>query len=102
MPAATCERRESMNVLHERCCGLDVHKKSVVACVLVTAANGTVQRQVRSFGTTTEDLLALSDWLDEWRVTHIALESTGVYWKPVFNLLEDETRTIVLVNPQHM
>jgi transposase len=57
---------------------------------------------VRSFGTTTEDLLTLSDWLDEWRVTHIALESTGVYWKPVFNLLEDETRTMVLVNPQHM
>ena len=91
-----------MHVLHERCCGLDVHKKSVVACVLVNDADGTVHRQVRSFGTTTEDLLTLSDWLDEWRVTHIALESTGVYWKPVFNLLEDETRTMVLVNPQHM
>jgi len=91
-----------MQVVHERCCGLDVHKKSVVACILLTEPNGSLHRQVRSFGTTTEDLLTLSDWLDELRVTHIALESTGVYWRPVFNLLEAEARTIVLVNPQHM
>ncbi len=69
--------------MHARCCGLDVHKKAVVACVLVTDAEGVVQRQVRSFGTMTADLLALSDWLSEYGVTQIALESTGVYWRPV-------------------
>ncbi len=91
-----------MQVLHERCCGLDVHKKTVVACVLLTQADGGVQRRVRTFGTMTADLLALSDWLASFEVTQIALESTGVYWRPVFNLLEGEGRTIVLVNPQHM
>ena len=91
-----------MQVVHARCCGLDVHKKSVVACVLLTREDGTVQRQVRSFGTMTVDLLALADWLTAAGVTHVALESTGVYWRPVFNLLEDEARTIVLVNAQHM
>ncbi len=91
-----------MQVVHARCCGLDVHKKSVVACVLLTREDGTVQRQVRSFGTMTVDLLALADWLTAADVTHVAMESTGVYWRPVFNLLEDEARTIVLVNAQHM
>ncbi len=91
-----------MEIIHERCCGLDVHQKTVVACVLVTAADGAVQRRVRSFGTMTADLLALSDWLDGLAVTQIAIESTGVYWRPVFNILEQEGRTITLVNPQHM
>ncbi len=91
-----------MEILHARCCGLDVHKKTLVACVLVTDAEGVVQRQVRSFGTMTADLLALSDWLSGHGVTQIALESTGVYWRPVFNILEDDARTITLVNPQHM
>jgi transposase len=90
-----------MQVLHERCCGLDVHKKTVVACVLVTSSDGRVERTIRTFGTMTRDLLALSDWLDQFGVTHIVLESTGVYWRPVFNILE-EGRVIVLVNPQHL
>ena len=90
-----------MRVVHERCCGVDVHQKSVVACVLLTNPDGTVQRQTRTFGTMTADLLALADWLSGLAVTAVALESTGVYWKPVFNLLE-EGRTITLVNPQHM
>ena len=64
--------------MHARCCGLDVHKKALVACVLVTDAAGVVQRRVRSFGTMTADLLALSDWLSGYGVTQIALESTGV------------------------
>jgi len=80
---------------------LDVHKKSVVACVLLSQADGSVQRQTRTFGTMTADLLALADWLTVLGVTAVALESTGVYWKPVFNLLE-EGRTIILVNPQHI
>ena len=91
-----------MQVLHERCCGLDVHKKTISACVLVTRADGKVQRRLRTFGTMTADLLALSDWLAELEVAQIALESTGVYWRPVFNILEAEGRTITLVNPQHM
>jgi transposase len=91
-----------MQVVHIRCGGLDIHKKTVVACVLLTSANGQVQREVRTFGTMSADLLALSDWLSECEVTQIAMESTGVFWRPVFNLLEDETRTRVLVNPQHI
>ena len=91
-----------MRVLHERCCGLDVHQKTVVACVLHTEPDGTVHRRVQTFGTMTADLLALADWLDGAGVTQIALESTGVYWRPIFNVLEDEGRTITLVNPQHI
>jgi transposase len=81
---------------------LDVHKKTVVACVLRTHPAGTVQRQVRTFATMTADLCALSDGLTGWGVTHVALESTGVYWQPVFNILESEERTIILVNAQHI
>ena len=72
-----------MDVVHARCCGLDVHKKTVVACVLITADDGTVDRQVRTFSTMTPDLLLLADWLSSLGVTHVALESTGVYWRPV-------------------
>ena len=72
-----------MDVVDARCCGLDVHKKSVVACVLITADDGTVDRQLRTFGTMTPDLLALADWLSSLGITHVALESTGVYWRPV-------------------
>ncbi len=71
-----------MEIMHARCCGLDAHKKALVACVLVTDAEGVVQRRVRSFGTMTADLLALSDWLSGDGVTQIALESTGVYMLP--------------------
>lgn len=75
-----------MQVMHEVCCGLDVHKKSVTACVLWASG----QRQKREFGTFTKDLLELSDWLRGCGVTPVALESTGVYWKPVWNLLEGQ------------
>jgi transposase len=91
-----------MQVVHGSCCGLDIHKKSVVACVLLTNEQGQVQREIRTFGTMTVDLLALADWLGHCEITHVAMESTGVYWRPVYNLLEDETRTLVLVNPQHI
>ena len=67
-----------MRVMHARCCGLDVHKKSVVACVICTQADGTVQQQTRTFGTMTADLLALADWLSVLGVTAVARESTGV------------------------
>jgi transposase len=90
-----------MQVVNERCCGLDVHKRTVVACVLVTQPDGQVQRDVRTFGTMTTDLLALADWLSARGISVLAMESTGVYWRPVYTLLEEE-RTILLVNPQHL
>jgi hypothetical protein len=72
-----------MQVQYARCCGLDVHQKTVVACVLLTAEDGTVQRQVHTFGAMTADLLALNDWLNAQQVEQVAMESTGVYWRPV-------------------
>jgi transposase len=90
-----------MQVLYERCVGLDVHKKTVVACVMLTAPTGEVQKQIRTFATTTQSLLGLADWLTSHQVTHVAMESTGVYWRPVFNILEAAFE-VVLVNAQHM
>ena len=71
-----------MEVLHPRCAGLDVHKDTVVAAIRL-AANGEPKSEIRTFGTTTPGLLALSDWLSQHACTHIAIEATGVYWKPV-------------------
>ncbi len=90
-----------MQVIYHRCGSLDVHKKTVVACVMCSQQDGSVFKQVRTFPTTTAGLLALSDWLEQLQVTVVAMESTGVYWRPVFNILE-EGRTIILVNAQHM
>ena len=90
-----------MQVLYQRCCGLDVHKKTVVACVLITSADGQVHKQVRTAATATAGLLALAYWLAALQISHVALESTGIYWRPVFNLLE-EGHTIILVNARHM
>ena len=72
-----------MEVVYERCCGLDVHKQSVVACRIAPGPDGTLRKQVRTFGTITVDLLELADWLTAAAVTHVAMESTGVYWKPI-------------------
>ena len=90
-----------IEVMYPRCCGLDVHKKFVTACVLGVTATGTGTRTVREFSTMTADLLRLSDWLADEGVTQVAMESTGVYWKPVWNLLEGQCEQ-VLVNPAHM
>ena len=76
-----------MEVLHRRCAGLDVHKKTVVACIRI-AEGGKVQREVREFGTATRALYALAEWLTECGCSHAAMESTGVYWKPVWHVLE--------------
>jgi transposase len=86
-----------MEVVHARCCGLDVHKDTVVACLLVSGA----KPEVRTFGTLTDELLALGDWLAGAGCTHVAMESTGVYWKPVWNLLEGEFE-LLLANAQHI
>ncbi len=72
-----------MDVVHECCAGLDVHKKSVVACVLRSTPDGVAERQVRTFGTMTADLEQLREWLVELGCSHVAMEATGVYWKPV-------------------
>jgi transposase len=72
-----------MQVVYERCCGLDVHKRTVVACGLLTQTDGSVQRQVRTFSTMTVDLLALADWLEAQEVRVVALESTSVYTPPM-------------------
>jgi len=88
-------------ILFERCAGLDVHKKTVVACRRRLTSDLEATFETRTFGTTTDELLALSDWLAEWEVTHVAMESTGEYWKPVFNILESNFETW-LVNARHV
>lgn len=90
-----------MRLLFPRCCGLDVHKKTVVACRRLLTDEGELLQEVRTFGTMTPDLLALRDWLQEAGVTHVAMESTGVYWHPVWNLLEGHL-TLLLANAQHI
>ena len=75
-----------MKVQHRRCAGLDVHSETAVACVRV-AHGSRVRQEVRTFPTTTKGLLALADWLSENECTHVAMESTGVYWKPVWHVL---------------
>jgi transposase len=90
-----------MQVVHARCAGLDVHKKTVSACIIVCEAEGAKQQQMRVFGTFTSDLLALADWLKKAGVTHLAMEATGVYWRPVWAVLEGQFEQM-LVNPQHI
>jgi transposase len=90
-----------MDVVHARCCGIDVHKRTVVACLLVSDLSGALTRDVHTFGTLTQDLLHLADWLVAAGCTHVAMESTGVYWKPVYNLLEG-TLEVLVVNARHI
>src|SRR3990170_1623110 len=90
-----------MQVVYARCCGLDVHQKTVVACLLIVDANGKRHKETRTFGTMTQELLTLGDWLVAAECTHLAMESTGVYWKPIFNLLEGQFE-ILVVNAQHL
>jgi transposase len=90
-----------MEVLHPHCAGLDVHKDSVVACVR-HMVDGDVKREVRSFKTTTKELMALSEWLSVEGCTHIVMEATGVYWKPVWHILSDGEFELVLANAAHV
>jgi len=90
-----------LRIMHERVAGLDVHKKTVVATRMHIGADERLDWETQTFGTTTPDLLVLHDWLAEWSCTHVAMESTGDYWKPVFNLLEDDFE-VLLVNAQHV
>jgi len=90
-----------MEIIHAHCAGLDVHKQSVVACVR-HMADGRVTREVRTFQTTTRDLLALLDWLSAEKCTHVVMEATGVYWKPVWHILSDGEIELVLANAAHV
>ncbi|MCL6600623.1 MAG: IS110 family transposase [Alicyclobacillus macrosporangiidus] len=86
-----------MDVVYERCCGLDVHKKMVVGCVLTPET-----KEIRTFSTMTDDLLGMVDWLKQHRCTHVAMESTGSFWKPIYNLLEAEEFQVFVVNAKHI
>ena len=90
-----------MEVLYPRCAGLDVHKKTVAAAVRLATENKLIS-EVRTFATTTPGLLALSDWLSENDCTHVAMEATGVYWKPVWHVLSDDELELVLANAAHV
>lgn len=90
-----------MDTLYPRCAGIDVHKNNVVVCARCTDGPGKPREEIRTFATMTRDLLALADWLARLGVTHVAMESTGVYWKPVFHLLEGRFQ-VILVNAQHI
>ena len=90
-----------MELLYPRCAGLDVHKDTVVACARVISERD-VRKDVETFGTTTEDLLKLSDWLTEHGCTHVAMEATGVYWKPVWHVLGDGGFELILANAAHV
>lgn len=90
-----------MKRIYDRVCGIDVHRDTVNACVRLPEHGEQDDGLVAKFGTTTEDLLALRDWLNSLAVTHVAMESTGEYWRPVYYLLEDGF-TVLLVNAQHV
>ncbi|EAX46322.1 transposase, partial [Thermosinus carboxydivorans Nor1] len=89
--------KQVIRIVHERCCGMDVHKKIIVACV-ITPDN----KEIRTFGTMTDDLHELVSWLQSHGCSHVAMESTGVYWKPIYNLLEHTGIEILVVNAQHI
>ena len=86
-----------MEVMHPRCAGLDVHKETVVACVRIVSG-GEVSRVVRTFETTTARLIELAEWLEANGCTHVAMEATGVYWKPVWQVLAGGGFELVLAN----
>jgi transposase len=90
-----------METLIERCCGLDVHQGSVVACTIITERRRQPRREIRTFGTMTKDLEALRDWLRDEGVTHVAMESTGIYWRPVHNLLHGSF-VLIVANAHHI
>jgi transposase len=91
-----------MEVVYPYCCGLDVHKRTVVACLMVPSPDGRPRKQVRTFGTMTDDLLALADWLRANTCGHVAMESTGILWKPVYNVLEAAGLQVLVVNARHI
>lgn len=92
---------EVISVVFDRCCGLDIHKKLIVACLLIRDASGKLTKELRTFSTMTTGLLELLEWLKGVGCSHVAMESTGVFWKPIYNVLEGEME-VLLVNAQHI
>ena len=90
-----------MEVQHARCAAIDVHKKSITVCVLIREVGRREQKYLREFGTTTSEILNCTEWLGELRVTHVAMESTGVYWRPIWNLMEGQF-DLLLANAAHI
>lgn len=90
-----------MQIVYERCAGLDVHKKSVMACLITSTPNGGCRKERQTFSTMTSDLVRLRDWLKAQQCRQVAMESTGVFWKPIFNILEGHMEVMV-VNAQHI
>src|SRR5215470_9605870 len=90
-----------MQIVYERCAGLDVHKRTVVVCTITPDAKDRRSKERRTFSTMTPDLLRLRDWLTGLGVSHVAMESTGSFWKPIFNILEGHLEVMV-VNAQHL
>ncbi len=91
-----------MEVLYRSCCGVDVHKKFLVACLLVVDESGHSHKEARRFSTMTGDLLACIDWLEQAHCTAIAMESTGVYWHAPHNLMEGRFEQVIVVNAEHL
>src|SRR3712207_5702842 len=92
-----------MDVIIERACGLDVHKRTVVACLITPGPDGKPHKELRTFSTVTADLLRLADWLTAAGCTHVAMESTGIFWRPVYNVLEAAGQfELLVVNAQHI
>jgi transposase len=91
-----------MDVLYPYCAGIDVHKKTISVCVLTPSVHGQPQPQVREFGTNTRELLEMADWLLQNQITQVGMESTGVYWKPIWNILEAAGFGLTLANAQHV
>ena len=87
-----------MKVLYKRCCGIDIHKNMMAACVFTSVR----KKEIRQFSTMTEDILQLVSWLKEMDCEMAAMESTGSYWKPVYNIFEEEQIPIMVVNAQHI
>jgi transposase len=90
-----------MQIVYERCAGLDVHKKSVMACLITSTPNGERRQERQTFSTMTPDLLRLREWLREQQCSHVAMESSGVFWKPIFHILEGHLEVLV-VNAHHI
>src|SRR2546427_11923484 len=91
------QKEDAMRIMYERCCGLDIHKASIAACALISE-KGKSQEETRRFGTMTGDLQELAEWLQEEGIRHVAMESTGIYWKPVWNGLEPSRCDVLLAD----
>lgn len=90
-----------MEVVFERSCGMDVHKETLTACIIISKNGKVIKKEIRIYTTMTEDIEKLREWLKEERVTHVAMESTGIYWRPIFNILEEDFE-IILANARHI